>query len=244
MTAVLEERTIGFGWIPNISGHITSPDNLEKHIGFSGADGLRLVFELTEDECSVSVSADGFSIIPCDEHGFCRIVTASDSTRSLTDDPENREFVFSVMRVWLLLCGRLDDSSYGLAVATKPIQSTGDDPYRRIADSMLESVEDMASFVAANPSLKIRIFRAMTLNRSVRSFVIYLYRYLDIYGGQMGVKRHDYEVQACCRADLNGVVMGFLESRYGARTNRTMKVVGWLTLVLTLMLSLADYLKP
>lgn len=245
MIAVPEGRTMGFSWIPNISGRVTSPENLEKCIGSSDeANGMRLVFELTEDDYSVSVSSNGFSIVPCDEHGFCRIVTGADSAQSLMDDSENREFVFSVKRIWLLLCKKLDDSGYGLAISIGPVQSTEDDPYRLIADSMLEAVEDTTSFVEANRSLKIRIFRAMRLNRSVRCLVIYAYRYLDIYGDRMGAERHDYEVQVRCREDLNGAVMGFLESRYGARTDRTMKAVGWLTLMSTFMLSLADYLKP
>lgn len=247
MATVFQDRIIGFGWIPNISGHATSTDNLEKCIGFSGHDsGVSLVSEITEDEyfVSVAVVSEGYRIIPIDEHGLCLIGTDQESGKQLTDVPENRYFVFSVRRTWRYLCEQLCECDSRFAVNTAPLPLTDRDIYRGVVESLLKKSENASAFGASNSSLRARIFRSMEVDAFQRSIIGYANRYLDIYEDMIGRDLDDYRSQAVCRMGMNDISITDVERRYRIRANDAMKVIGYLTLATTLLISLADYLKP
>lgn len=235
---------IAYGWIPNDSGDVTEVGNIEYRIGFSEPDSeFTLLYELYEDDAVPCIAVSPVDhpeivIAPYDERGMCLIGRNTGAGALSSENDSDTALV--VDECWMRICRKLGESSkstFGCTAMEKPLRFKSDIyVYEGIAEWLLEYTRQITLYAGYNASFGLA-FRSNDWKSSFDANMSYLKRFLGIYSKELSVMMANYTSRHEFVSSINKAVENYISRKYRVRVDRSMMLLGAITLLATVIIS-------
>lgn len=240
------------GWIPNISGDVTSKRYFAEHFGASRSymnkDGRVVIVRRYEDIAVMLMYDPEVHEVRCihpdcdvtirfmDESGLCQVHIIN-ARRNLDD-----EALISIARAcWNLLKAEIDSSSDTICEcrAMSNLFRSGANPHLAVLDGFirgLEYITDSRSNISGGASSLFRFGRESREEAALRSNVVYFESFVRIYGDRLGCRVvEQYTTTTNLRIKKFSIATGNHRSRYSASTTAAMLMISTTALVIAMM---------